>query len=1017
MNLPEICLRRPVLAIVLSLLLAVLGVLGFSKLEITPFPNVTLPIVSIKTTFDGASAELMESQVSTIIENALAGVNGVSYIESSSSQSYSVVTVQFSLGGDLEAEASEVRDKVAAAAQDLPADADDPIISVGVDASPLMAIGFTDDKKEPVEIRDYLLNTVQPMLRQLPGVGGVSTQGSSSYAMRIWLDSAKMAARNITVTDVKNAITANNIYFPAGAFYGKARNYSIKSDTTLKTPGEFSNIIIKQTAAGPIKIKDVANVELGLYSLYDYPLRISGKSGVLLVISPLQSYNPLTVAKEVHAALPSIKKALPDGMHAEITFDDSTYLQNSIMETFRAIAEAVVLVIIIVLIFLGSLRAAIIPIVTIPVSLIGVFFIMQLLGFTINMLSLLGMVLAIGLVVDDAIVMLENIHRHIEVGEEPFEAALKGSREIAGAIMVMTLTLVAVYAPLGFMTGFTAVLFKEFAFTLAGSVVISGFIALTLSPMMSAKLLKREDSESRVVKFIEHIFDKMTRAYQKLLARALRHRLIIILILLGIAAAGTVLFMHMSSEFIPQEDNGRIAVSMRSPTGSSIDYTDDNAKLIGDILTKDPDVESYTSQVTVTTTNIVAVLKPWGIRKTTSKQIVTRLNKRLAEIPGVVAVASIPDAVDFGEQGSDITLNFLTAGEYSDLAGPISTVLDDLNNYPGIMNVDSSLKFDSQQYTLNVNRDLAANVGVNMQDIADTIHSMMSGIHTTNVQSGNRLYQVKLQMQKSELMSFDSMNRIYINGKSLTGESNMIPLSSLITLTPHIDQGTLHHYNRMRSGAITGLVAPGYTESEVIQHINSILPAALTTKVRTEYSGKAQQFIDSSGSIQGIMVLSFVFIYLVLSAQFGSFIDPFIILLAVPLSMVGALFSLWLGGGTFNLYSQIGLVTLVGLISKHGILITKFINDLREQGVEFNQAILEGASIRFRPILMTTSAMVFGALPLALASGLGSVGREQIGWTIVGGLIFGTFFSLIVVPVAYSFLGKFKKITHDPARQ
>ena len=1022
MKLPEICIRQPVLAIVLSLVLVVLGIMGFLRLEIRFFPKVEVPVVTITTHYEGASAELMESQVTTIIENHLAGIDGIKYISSRSWTSYSQITVMFTLGGDLESEAAQVRDKVAGSMQYIPTDADAPTVTVGSSGNPIIGLGFLDALKKPADIRDYILRNVQPVLRQLPGVGGVSVLGSSNYAMRIWLDPAKMAAMGIAVDDIKNAITSNNIYFPAGVVQGLTRNYAVVSDTKLKNAKQFTDIIVKQTNNGTITMGDIANVEIGYSSLYDYPMKINGRNGIMVMVEPLQAANPITVAGEVQKAMKSIRAKLPAGMVVEQQFDMSQFLRHSIYETFESIAEAVVLVILVVFLFLGSFRAASIPIVTIPVSLITVFAIINYLGFTINMMSLLGMVLAIGLVVDDAIVMLENIHRHIEEGMTPMAAAFKGSKEIGFAIVAMSITLVAVYAPVGFVQGFTAELFKEFAFTLAGSVVVSGFVALTLSPMMCSRILTAENKESMMARFLDRNFERLAFGYRGFLNMMLKGRLIVIMALIGVAIIGYFIFRTMNSEFIPQEDYGTLNVSIVSPTGASIDYTEKYTSMIEKIMKKVPQIKGFSTQVGVGSTTLRVEMKPWGKeRHVPTQQVVNTLNQEFKNVPGVTATASIPDVVDYGEQGSDIDLNFLTTQDYDTLLDPMNKLVGILRNYPGLINVQSNLKFDSQQYAISFNRALAATVGVSLQDIADTVHALMSGIHWTDVTSGSQSYQVLVQMERSYLKNLAAVDSIYVPSKvpagsvvssdgSPSGFSNMIPLSSLVTLTPTIGQGTLRHFDRMRSGTITALLAPGYTESQAINYINSKLPQVKKMDVRTAYSGKAQQFIDSAGSMAGIMVLAFIFIYLVLSAQFGSFIDPFIILLAVPLSMVGALFSLWLAGGTFNLYSQIGLVTLVGMISKHGILITQFINELRAEGLGMREAIIEGAMIRLRPVLMTTCAMIFGSLPLALASGPGSVGREQIGWTIVGGLFFGTFFSLVVVPIAYSYLGKFKKI-------
>ncbi|WP_304985269.1 efflux RND transporter permease subunit [Coxiella-like endosymbiont] len=1014
MKLSEICIRQPVLAIVLSSILVVLGIVSFQRLELRFFPKLQLPTVTVVTSYEGASAELMESQVTTQIENALLGVDHVAAINSINYSGSSYVTVLFRLGGNFEEEANAVRDKVFGIRHKLPPDANPSTITVGTKGSPVLGVGFIDPQKSSADIRDYVERTVQPALRQLPGVGEVDILGASDYAMRIWLDASKMVAHQVTVTDVKNALTANNIYFPAGSIQEPKRNFGIVSHTQLKNAAAFGNIIIKHTDGGTVRLNDISHVELGYRSLYQVPMRINCQNGIEVLIEPLQEANPITVAHEVKQALTQIQESLPKGMQASVNYDASMFLKSSIEETFYTMGEAVILVILVVFLFLGSARAASIPIITIPVSLIAVFAFIALLGFTINTMSLLGIVLAIGLVVDDAIVMLENIHRHIEEGMTPMQAAIKGSREITFPVIAMALTLVAVYAPIGFFQGFTAGLFKEFAFTLAAVVIISAFVALTLSPMICSRILLVRTHDSRLVVIIDRLFSQLANHYQRLLKFALSKRRFFVIALIFIADLGYLIFMSLPSELIPKEDIGLIQVSVTSPSGASLNYTDQYAEQIEHIIKQNPAVASVISQVSTTSSvNIRVTLKPWGDRKETTEEVIADLNPKLGAIPGIDATAYIPDIVNYELEGNDIDLNFMTGGNYMDLLDPINKMVKILKQYPGVMNVHTNLKYDTQQYAITIKRDLAAVLGVNIQDIADTVSAMMSGNHWTDVQAGNKSYEVIVQMQKDDLCNFNALRKLYVRSSvvpSLSGnKENMIPVSSLINLTPTVGQGNFTHYDRFRSGNISARLSLGYSESQVINYIKAHLLTVLTSNVHAAFSGKVAQFLESSQSIIGIVIMSFIFIYLMLSAQFMSFIDPLIILLAVPLSIVGGLLSLKLAGGTLSIYSQIGLVTLIGMISKHGILITQFINDLRKQGIATSDAIIEGATIRLRPILMTTMGMVFGALPLALAIGPGSIGRHQIGWVIVGGLLFGTFFSLIVVPIAYSYFVRFKK--------
>lgn len=1019
MRLPEICIRQPVLAVVLSLVLVLLGAVGFKSLEIRFFPEIQVPIVSVQSYYQGASAKLMETQVSTPIENSVSGIDGVQSVSSSSSSEYSTVTVVFRLGGNFETEASEVRDKVFGLRNKLPTDMNLPSVEVGANDSGVLGISVVDKDKSSEEIRDYLRTVILPQLQEVKGVGGVDIMGGNDFAMRIWLNSAKMAALGITATDVKNALTSNNIYFPAGSFQGAERSYGIVSHTQLDTAAKFGSIILRHTVNGTIRLSDVATVDFGSSSLEQAPMRINGQNGLELMIDPLQTSNPITVAQAVKQKLDEMRSSLPKGMSMAVNYDTTTFLKSSIDETFVSVFEAVALVILVVYLFLGSLRAASVPIVTIPVSIISVFGFIKLLGFSINIMSLLAIVLAIGLVVDDAIVMLENIHRYIEKGMKPFQAAIKGSKEIGFAVVVMTLTLVAVYAPIGFVTGYTSSLFKEFAFTLGTAVLISGFVALTLSPMMCSKILLAHSKESRYNLFLEKFFDALSNGYQKALAFMLAKRRYVIFGLIIFAGIGYAVFKAVPSEMLPKEDIGFIQVSVTSPSGSSLKYTNKNILAIEQMLAKNPSVSGVISQVYSSGGKIILTLKPWGQRHLTTAQIVTRLNAKFDNFPQLNVVASQPDIVAFGQQGDDIELDLMSSGNVDQLVGVSDKVVQMMKKYPGMFDVNTSLKFNNQQYAITINRDLAAELGVNIQDIADSVSAMMSGDHWTDVQSNIFSYPVLVQMKKADLEDFNALNKVYVRAQNANAVSsgkqavatNMIPVSSLVTLKPIVGQGTLTHYDRFRSATITARLKNGYTESQAIEFIQKHIQPLLNSQVRYEFAGKAQQFLDSSSTMMGIVVLAILFIYLVLSAQFGSFIDPFVILLAVPLSIVGAIISLWLGGGTISIYSEVGLMTLIGMISKHGILITQFINALRKEGVPFKEAILQGATIRLRPILMTTAAMVFGALPLAFASGPGSIGRHQIGWVIVGGLLVGTFFSLVVVPIAYSYLGKLKKFT------
>ena len=1018
MNILSLCIKKPVIAIVISLTMMVLGLVAYQRLDIRFFPKQTIPMVQIKTKYEGASAALMESNVTSLLESALAGVDGIESIVSSSGVSWSTVTVYFKQGGDFSRQINEVRDKISQVKDNSswPSRANEPTLKIGGNGQEMMILGFADPKRSGEVVRNWVHDHVLPVIQQIPGVGGVSLRGASDYAMRIWLDPLKMASLGVTVSDVQSAISSENIDFSAGSIRTSTRNFAIVSNTKLKNPSAFANIVIKQSKDAQVRLADIAQIEFGNRSFEEAPLRINGQLAVSLTISPVQGVNPISLSEIVKKTINRIQESTPEGMRLLIIYDQSQFLNGSIHETQKAIIEAIVLVIAVILVFLGSFRAALVPIVTIPVSLVATFAAIYVFGFSINTMSLLGLVLAIGLVVDDAIVMLENIYRHIEMGLSAIDAALIGSREIATAVIAMSFTLFSVYVPIGLVQGVSARLFQEFAFTLASAVIISGVIALTLSPMMSSLVLNQSMNSSSMVQFIDRVFAKLTLCYKRALNYSLLHRKRMIGMLIPLIVLAGLAYSRMPSEFLPQEDTGLFSVHVQAPAGASIAYSDTYNRQIERLLAKESDIAYYLTEGGGGGSDFSVVLKPWGQRKTSPMHWVSYFNQQFSKLPGVDASAFLPSVIDFGEQGSDVDINLL-GSSYDDILLPMKQLMENLRGYPGLTRLSTNLKFDAQQYSIHIDRDLASVLGVKIEDIAHAISVMISGNHITDIQSDKRSYAVIIQMKKEELKHFNVLDKIYVPGtitKNGVNQTTPIALSSLVTLTPTIGQSNLHHFNRFKSATISARLSPGVTESQVIEHINAKLKSLAGPNIQFAYSGKAQQFLESQGSMLTIMLMSLLFVYLCLSLQFTSFIDPLVILFVVPFSMVGALLALWLSGGTINMYSQIGLVTLMGMISKHGILITQFINKLRSESMDFQEAIIEGASIRLRPILMTTLAMVFGALPLALASGPGSVGREQIGWTIVGGLLLGTVFSLFLVPMAYSFLGVFKRFPQNP---
>lgn len=1006
MKFTEVCIRRPVFACVLNLILIVVGVVAYQTLEIRYFPQIPRPVATVHVSYPGASADLMESSVTNIIEGAISDVPNVKYMTSSSRSGSASINLYFSINGDFDQEVNTVRDKVAGVKNKLPSAIDSVSVTVGGVERPVLNLGFTSKNMSQQAMRNYIIQFIQPQLNNVPGVGAVWTYGSSGYSMRIWLKPERMAALNITADDIVSALNANNVDFPAGVVLDPERTFSVVSDIQLKTPKQFGDIIIKSVGGKPIYLKNIADVKWGPSALQESPMLINGKPGIDVEVRPRFGENPIDVASAVRDELAKIKKHLPTNINVAVTYDQSTFLQSSIEETAMSIFYAVILVILVVVGFLGSFRASMVPIITIPLCLIDGFGVMRLFGFSINIMTLLALVLAIGLVVDDAIVMLENIHRHIEEGLDRVAAAIKGSREIAFAVIAMTITLAAVYAPIGFASGVSAAVFREFAFTLAGTVIISGFVAITLSPMMCSKILVSNVKENKFQKRLNEIFESISTRYKVILRFMLCNRLWVIAVLVIIAILGYFLYQVMPAEFVPQEDIGYFETKVIPPSGASIQYVNRQMMKLDKLYKNEASIAYYASFVLQNGPTSFVTLKDWDKRSETLAQILAKLKADMAIIPGVTAYPMVPSPVDLGDtDNNDLTLEVMTRGSYKDLNKTMQKLKIAIAKYPGLTDVADNLRFNSQVYKVNLRREMIGSLGVNPQDVADAMSILLGGKHVTDVMLGNQSYPVKVQVQKSDLKNFQGFGKLYLTTQN---SGQVVPLVNLVSITPTIGQTTLTHYNRMRSGTITGQLKPGYSEKNLVDFLNKTVPNYINQQESYAFSGKIRQFLSSQGDMASMFVLSLIFIYLILAATFESFIDPFVILLAVPLSFVGALAVLWVTGGSINLFTNIGMITLVGLIAKHGILITQFANDLRKEGMAVIDAVVEAAAVRLRPIFMTTAAMILGSIPLALASGPGTISHNQIGWVIVGGLFFGTFFSLVVVPIAYVYLSALK---------
>lgn len=1009
MRISEICIQRPVFATVLSLVVMLLGLVSYERLSVREYPKIDEPVVTVDTTYRGASAEIIESQVTKPLEDSLAGIEGIEVLSSISRAERSQISVRFKVERDPDAAASDVRDRVSRARAKLPDDVDEPVIAkVEADASPVIWLAFSSDQHSALEMSDVASRIVKPKLQTLPGMADVRVFGERRYAMRIWLDRDRLAAYQLTPQDVEDALRRQNVEVPAGRIESQQREFSVVTQTDLQQPEEFGAVVVKTVNSYPVRIRDLGRVEIGAESERT-TVRFNGKPAVSLGLIKQSTANPLDLAHALWQELPKIKEELPEGMTVNVANDTTVFIDRSIQSVFTTILEAIVLVVAIIFFFLRNLRATLVPLVTIPVSLIGVFTLMLVLGFSINTLTLLALVLAIGLVVDDAIVVLENIYRHIENGMPRVQAALLGAREIGFAVVAMTITLAAVYAPVAFMTGRTGKLFIEFALTLAGAVLVSGFVALTLSPMMCSILLKHEEKHGKAFVAIENLLNWLTLGYRRVLTQSLAQRWLVLLVFLLVAASSGLLFTQLKSELAPIEDRSRVVGMLTGPEGATLDYMDTYARQMEAIYASTADVERYFMVVgnpTVSQGISFVGLYDWEDRQRSAQDIANELRPRFNAIPGIQAFPVLPPSLGKSPRERPINFVIVTSASYAELQEVTQEFLAELAKNPGLANVDTDLKLNKPELAVRVNRERAADAGVQVEALGRTLETMLGGRNVTRFKRDGEQYEVIVQVADADRTTPDDIRDIYVRGQ----QGEMISLANLVQVDETVSPRELNHFSQRRAVTITANLAPGYSMGEALSYLEDTARRMLQPGYAVDYNGQSREFKQSSSSLTVTFLLALAFIYLVLAAQFESFRDPFIIMLTVPLSMTGALAALYFTGGTLNVYSQIGLVTLVGLITKHGILIVEFANQLQEQGRDLKQAVIEAAELRLRPILMTTGAMVLGAVPLALATGAGAESRQQIGWVIVGGLLLGTFFTLFVVPTVYTLVAARKKV-------
>ncbi len=1001
----DICIKRPVFATVLSLIIVLIGFIAFQRLSVREYPNIDEPVVSVTTTYRGASAEIMETDVTTVLERSLSGIEGIRIMSSVSRQGSSEISVRFVVSRNPDDAAAEVRDRVGRIRGELPEGIDEPIIAkVQADAQPIMYLAFSSDRHTPAQITDYVDRFVRDDIQRLTGVAEARIFGERRYAMRLWLDAVALAAHDLTPQDVEDALRQQNIEVPGGRIESSQREFTVRSRTGMTTVEEFNDLVLRNAGGMLIRLRDVGRAALGVET-EDVIIRFNGSPAVAIGVVRQSVANPLEISQAVRQLIPVIQQRLPEGMAIEVAYDSSVFIEQSIQNVYVTIAEAVVLVMIVIFFFLRSFRSVLIPLVTIPVSLIGAFAMMEVLGFSINTLTLLAMVLAIGLVVDDAIVVLENIHRHVEEGMAPLRAAFQGAREIGFAVVAMTLTLAAVYVPVALQPGRTGRLFTEFALTLAGAVLISGFVALTLSPMMCARLLRHDPRPNWLSRRIEGVLRGLDAGYRRVLGAALRNRAPVVLVMLFIAGGCVVVFTQLRSELAPIEDRGVIVGVVSGPEGATVDYTNAYMRQIEEIYSGVPEAVRYftVSGNPVASSGISFLgLRPWEDRERTSRMIAGSLFPQMFGVAGVLAFPVTPPSLGASPRDQPVQVVIRDSRPYEEIAESVDALMAELRQNPDLQNLDSNLRLNTPQLQVRVNRDLVADLGIEVAAIGRTIETMLGGRQVTRFERNGQQYDVIVQLTDTARTTPDDLDRIFVR----TAAGQTVPLASLIEVSEVVAPRDLNHFNRARSVTVSATLAPGYALGTALSDVAAAAERILPPTASLDYDGQSREFFESSGGLAVTFLLALGFIYLVLAAQFESFVDPFIILLTVPLSMLGALLALQLTGNTLNVYSQIGLVTLIGLITKHGILITEFANQQQDQGKPKVQAVLDAAALRLRPILMTTGAMVLGALPLALATGAGAESRHQMGWVIVGGLSLGTVLTLFVVPVAYTLLAR-----------
>jgi multidrug efflux pump len=1000
MNFTDLFVKRPVLSLVVSLLILLFGLNSLLNMSIRQYPRMDNTVITVTTSYPGADSNLVAGFITTPLESAIASAEGMDYMTSSSTLGKSTITLNIKLGFNAQIAFTDVMSKVQQTLNQLPPESQEPVITKSSDTSiDLLYLSLNSPDMTPQQITDYATRVIKPQLETISGVSKAEILGGQTYSMRIFMNPIKMAALNVTPADVSRVLRDNNFLTAAGRTKSDYVAISVRANTDLNHVDQFKQLIVRSSYGSIIRLRDIAHVELGSEN-DDSSVNFDGTTAVFIGITPTPSANPLSVITDVRQAFHSLVSQFPPSLTGMVVYDATDFIRASIDEVQSTILEAATIVILVIFFFLGSFRAVLIPLVTIPLSLIGVCTFMFFLGYSINLLTLLAFVLAIGLVVDDAIVVVENVHRHIEEGKTPFDAALVGAREIATPVIAMTITLAAVYAPIGFMSGLTGALFKEFAFTLASAVIISGIIALTLSPMMCSKILSSHMNSGRLTQRIDARFQTLRRHYKYALHLLLNTRQIMLVFAAVVLLMLPYLYISTPKETAPEEDQGFFFVVGTAPQSATLSYVEAFTKPFEKIFNSIPEKEHYFIINSAAPVSGL-VLKPWGDRNKTQFQLKKPLQEALNTVAGLKSFAVIPPSLPGGGGGPPVQFAIKTSNDLNSLFDVSTTLMNKAKDSGLFIYLDNTLKFNQPEVELKINRAKAADLGLNMKQIGNSLSSALSGGYTNYFNLEGRSYQVIPQLERKFRLTTEQLGEIYIQ----TMNDTMVPLSTVVTLVEKTRPNAITHFQQLNSATIQGMMRPGTTLGQALDFLHTAAQNNLPKGFDFDYGGQSRQYIQEGHSLVFIFFLSILVIFLILSAQYESFRDPLIILISVPMSLCGALIPLNLGAASINIYTQVGLITLIGLISKHGILIVDFANHLqRTKKLSRREAVEEAASIRLRPILMTTAAMVFGVFPLLIASGAGAVSRFDIGLVIAAGLLIGTAFTLFVVPAMYTYL-------------